>query len=337
MAAEPPPALAFPRPTAKYWPVGEGAWQIRLPLPWQLVSVNVFLFRRGGDYLLLDTGLRSEESLESLESALKCLNVGWDSIAEVLVSHLHPDHFGAAAEIRRRSGAPVRMPMVEAELVRPLGPGREFFAEAAGFLGRHGVPLSEVATMRDRAAAGATGHERLDVDGGLAVGERIDFDGGTLTAVAAPGHSPAQLCFVWPEARVLFSTDAILPKITPNIGVQWFYQEDPLGDYFGTLDRLWALDVDRVVPSHGRPFRGHRDWIDGTRRHHHKRCDSIEAVLGAKPIHAYEIAGRVWGEDRTLLDRRFAMSESLSHLHYMAGHARVARVESNGITRWARA
>lgn len=324
-------------PRAKFWPVGEAAWQVRLPLPWQLASVNVFLFRRGRNCLLLDTGLRTPESLGSLEAAMGSLGFGWNSIEEVLVSHLHADHVGAAAEIRRRSGATVRMPPDEARLVRPLSPGQRFFAEAAAFMNGHGVPPDEVAAMQAGAAAGAGDYERLVVDGGLEPGDRIEFDGGCLEAIAAPGHSPAQLCFLWAERRVLFSTDAILPKITPNIGVHWFYQGDPLGDYFRTLERLHALEVGRVVPSHGRPFEGHRDWIDGTRRHHRKRCDSIAATLGSEPIHAYEIAGRIWGVDRSLMERRFAMAESLSHLHYMAIEGRVLRVETNGTARWARA
>ncbi len=336
MAAHIPSDLPSQAPAPKFWPIGHGAWQIRLPLPWRLVSVNVFLFRQGSRHVLLDTGLRWEESLQSLEAALGGLGLGWGSISEVLVSHLHPDHVGAAAEVRRRSGAPVRMPPGEAELVRPLGPDRAFFAEAAEFLGEHGVPPEDVAAMRASAATTAGTAERLHVDGELAEGERVEFDGGSLVAVAAPGHSPEQLCFLWPEWRVLFSTDAILPKTTPNIGVHWFYQEDPLGDYFDTLDRLRELDVKTVVPSHGRPFEGHRAWIDRTRRHHHRRCDVIAAVLGTKPIHAYEVAGRVWGEDRPLMDRRFAMAESLAHLHNMALHGRVKRVANGGITRWAR-
>ena len=327
--------MPSPHTIAKYWPVGEGAWQIRLPLPWQLTSVNVFLFRSGQGHILLDTGLATEDSLRSLEAALSDLKIGWESITEVLVSHLHPDHIGAAAEIRRRSGAPVRMPSAEAALVRPLGTDQEFFAEAAVFLRRHGVPTRTISRMKARAAVSASTYERLDVDGPLAAGEQIEFDGGTLRALAAPGHSPAQLCFLWPECRVLFSTDAILPKTTPNIGVHWFYQQNPLGDYLDTLDRLYRLDVGLVVPSHGRPFRGHRDWIDRTRRHHHRRCNSMAAALGDGSLNAFQIAGRVWGEDRSEVDRRFAMSESLAHLYYMALQGRVTSTLLDGVTSWS--
>ena len=323
-------------PTPKVWPVAQSAWQIRLPLPWALASVNVFLFRARNGYLLLDTGIRSEDCLLALEASLGSLGVPWSSIREILVSHLHPDHLGAAAEIRRRSGAPVRMPGREAKLVEPLGPNRKFFAEAAEFSLANGIPADQVDSMRRQARVGARASERLVVDGSIAAGELIEFQGGTLEAVAAPGHSPAQLCFYCADQRVLFSTDAILPRVTPNIGVQWFYQDDPLGDYFETLSVLEALEVGSVVPSHGKPFRGHREWIANTRRHHARRCGTILAAMSDEPIDAYKIAGSVWGEGRSLMDRRFAMAEALSHLQYMAVRRKVERVSINGIAHWKR-
>ena len=145
------------------------------------------------------------------------------------------------------------------------------------------------------------------------------------------------MCFHCPEQRVLFSTDAILPRVTPNIGMHWFYQGDPLGDYFKSLAVLEKLDVDLIAPSHGGPFQGHREWIRTARSHHDRRCETITGVLGTVPLTAYEIAGSVWGEDRSLMDRRFAMAEALSHLEHMTIGKRVEKVWVKGIAHWRRA
>lgn len=296
----------------------------------------MFLFRASDGYILLDTGLKREESLKSLEAALRSLGLSWSDISEILISHLHPDHLGAAAEIRRRSGAPVRMPAVESEYVRPLAPHQEFFADTAAFLARHGMPRSHVGALRRLANSHRGQSERLVVDGSIDPGERVDFGGGTLETVSAPGHSPGLLCFYCPQQRTLFSTDVVLPKVTPNIGVHWFYQGNPLGDYMRTLARLKAFDVEHIAPSHGRPFTGLGEWIESTRLHHVRRCNVILDSMADRPMSAYEIAIAVWGDDRSLPDRRFAMSEALAHLEFMARQRRVEETEAGGLAHWRR-
>lgn len=321
-------------PSAKVWPAGQGAWQIRLPLPWALNSVNVFLFRQSDGYLLLDAGLKTEQSLLSLEAALDSLNLDWRVIARIVISHMHPDHVGAAAEIRRRSGAPIRMHPLEAEMVKPRDPDQRFFARAESYMQAHGVPQTDIDAMREEASGVSASMERFLADETIEGGDTIAFAGGTLRAVMAPGHSPAMLCFHCPEQRLLFSTDAILERTTPNIGVHWFYRGNPLGEYFNSLRTLELLDIDKVLPSHGRPFEGHREWIAGVRGHHRKRCGQILAALQGRPLHAYDIAGIVWGEERPAASRRFAMAEALAHLEYMSREGRVERRTQNGVTLW---
>ena len=122
------------------WQVAESAWQVRLPLPSVQAGVNVFVVRDRNGYELVDTAIWSGDCLMGLQTSLESLGVSWPSIREILFSHFHPDHLGAAAEIRRRSGTPVRMPCREAELVRPPGPKRKFLGEATEFLVEHGMP-----------------------------------------------------------------------------------------------------------------------------------------------------------------------------------------------------
>ena len=283
---------------------------------------------------MLDTGLKTDESLLALEAALAGLNLDWRVITRILISHMHPDHVGAAAEIRRRSGAPIRMHPREAEMVKPRGPDHKFFERAEPYMHAHGVPQADIDAMREEASGVSERMERFVADESIAGGDTIEFAGGALRAVMAPGHSPAMLCFHCPEQRLLFSTDAILERTTPNIGVHWFYQGNPLGEYLNSLRTLELLDVDKVLPSHGRPFQGHREWIAGVRGHHRKRCAQILAAVGGRLLSAYEIAGAVWGEDRPAAARRFAMAEALAHLEYVFREGRVEQRLQNGVTLW---
>ena len=326
--------LSSTKITPKLWPVTNGAWQIRLPLPWELTSVNIFLFQRKEDYMLLDTGICTEESLLSLELSLQSLGLSWDSIGEILISHLHPDHLGAAAEIRKRSGAPIRMNPRESGYVQPLRPDQQFFQETGSFLVKHGFPRSDIDTLRNQALKTTEIVERFVSDGDLLPGERLPFHGGTLETILAPGHSPGQLCFHYPKERVLYSMDAILPHTTPNIGLHWFYPSNALKDYFETLNTLEQLDIDLIIPSHGRPFQGHRAWIKKTREHHFKRCEKIYARISDKPLNGYEVSELIWPRDLNLSNRRFALAEALAHLEYMAQLERIKIRSVDGITCW---
>ena len=82
------------------------------------------------------------------------------------------------------------MPAIEAELAKPLGPNRRFFAEAAEFLRQNGVPSDHVDTLRREATASAGTFERLVVDGTIDQGERIKFEGGRLSRFPLQGIPP---------------------------------------------------------------------------------------------------------------------------------------------------
>jgi glyoxylase-like metal-dependent hydrolase (beta-lactamase superfamily II) len=59
----------------------------------------------GPRVVLVDAGGKGD--LAALESGLQAAGVSWHDIAAVVVTHGHSDHAGLAAEIRRRSGAPI--------------------------------------------------------------------------------------------------------------------------------------------------------------------------------------------------------------------------------------
>ena len=312
----------------------DGIWLIRLPLPWPLAIVNVFLLRREDGYVLIDSGLKTEDSLRALEKALGELGIGWASIREIVISHMHPDHVGAAAEIRRRSGAPVRMHPVEAALVAPRE-GTDFFVKTETYLSENGVPEEHIAAMKKGARVVANDMERFVPDLEIVEGDMLPYEGGNLEILVTPGHSPALLSFYNADARLLISTDALLERITPHIGVHPFYGGDPLSEYLESLGRLAELAVERILPSHGKPFGGHAECIEGVQRHHARRLDKIHGVVDGNELHAYAVAGVVWGEDRSLIDRRFAMAEALSHLEHLRRNGRVRRSQPDGVAYWS--
>ncbi len=315
--------------------LGDSVYRVRLPLPWgSLDHVHAFLFRQLDGWLLLDCGLNADATFEAFDAAFSALRMDWRSITRIVVSHLHPDHLGAAARIRRLSGAPISMQAHEAKLAGPRDAGQAFFADAELFLGEHGVPANTVSEIKELARKTANGADRFVPDEFIDEGAVIEYVGGRLEVLRTPGHSPALLCFHEAGSRTLYSTDAILEKISPNIGVHPFYPGNPLGEYLDSLTRLEALDLERIIPSHGEVFSGHREWIAKTRRHHRRRLERIEEVFRPRPMDAWTAAGVIWSEDLPAGHRRLAMAEVLAHLEFLARTARVERGEVDGRVVW---
>ena len=81
--------------------VAAAVWLVRLPLPWPLAIVNVYLLEQQDGLLLIDCGVKTEEPLEVLSQALATLGRTFEDIRQIVVTHMHADHVGAAAELRR--------------------------------------------------------------------------------------------------------------------------------------------------------------------------------------------------------------------------------------------
>ena len=163
-------------------------------------------------------------------------------------------------------------------------------------------------------------------------GETIETSLGDLQVIWTPGHSPGHICLYQPERRVLFSGDHILEHISPNIG--WQPDHDALGEFLSSLDRIAALQVDLVLPSHGAPFRGHREWVAKTRAHHAERCDLLLGALDGQSKTAAELIPSLWNRPLSPFHYRFALFELLAHLDHMERTGRVRSVEESGIKRW---
>src|SRR5690606_39125613 len=102
-------------------------------------------------------------------------------------------------------------------------------------------------------------------------GEYVQIGKLTFEVIFTPGHSDGLVTFFNKDNSVLFSTDHILPKITPNISY-WFHGDpNPLQSYFHSLEKIERLDVNYVIPSHGKPFYGANQRIAELKAHHDER------------------------------------------------------------------
>ena len=112
-----------------------GIRRITTPLPTRPGHVHSYLLPGDDGWTLVDTGIGLPDAQEVWAGALDGAEV-----ARIFVTHFHPDHVGAAADVAELTGAPCyqgTLDYAQCELVwgNPNWPER-----IAGWFRTHGVP-----------------------------------------------------------------------------------------------------------------------------------------------------------------------------------------------------
>jgi glyoxylase-like metal-dependent hydrolase (beta-lactamase superfamily II) len=249
---------------------------VRLPLPMPMgMQVNVYALPGTEGILLVDAGFKSYEGAAALERHLAAIQGGGggglDAITTVLLTHGHPDHVGLAHEISERSSATFLMHPAETPVAEGRG-GRR----ALEWFRRNGLPETIVSAPEMK----EWNQPVVPPTTPLHDGQVLAWDGLRLEVILAPGHSPGLVCLLDRNRRVLFSSDQVLRRAVSPVNLASPKQGDPLGDHLTSLEHIAGLDVDLVLPGHGRPFHG----LEGRAREiiqHHR--DRIERVLEHVP------------------------------------------------------
>jgi glyoxylase-like metal-dependent hydrolase (beta-lactamase superfamily II) len=204
----------------------------------RLGFVNAFLLRWRDELILIDTGLPGSEG--KILATAAGLGYGPADIRHILVTHLHADHTGSLAALKRATGAPATMHPLDAALTRQGQTMRPAVA-GPGLANRLIFAASRRLTMRAEVEPAEVERE---------VHDNAELPGG-LTAIHAPGHAAGQLCFFWPRhGGVLFAADAC--GNLPRLGYSILYEDLALAER--TLARLARLEFQVACFGHGNPL-----------------------------------------------------------------------------------
>jgi glyoxylase-like metal-dependent hydrolase (beta-lactamase superfamily II) len=283
--------------------------------------------------MLVDTGMDTEPCFNALDRARAGVGIAWTDIRTILLTHIHPDHIGLVRQAGALTRAGLMLHEADVRFLHQLSDHEASRAFQHQVLRTSGVSQEAIATMEGTLAEIRKTFFRIQPDRALTGGETIETAFGPLQVIWTPGHSPGHVCLYDASRRVLFSGDHILEHISPNIG--WMPDHDALGEFLSSLDRVASLDVDLILPSHGAPFRGHREWVAKTRAHHAERCNLLLAALDGQPKTAAELIPSLWDRPLSPFHFRFALFELLAHLDHMSRTGRVRSKEDGGVTRWA--
>ena len=317
--------------------VAEGIHEVRLPIPWEEEIVNCFLFNEGPTVDLVDCGIQTDDSVATVLRAVKEVGGPGARLRRLVVTHIHPDHFGAAGVLQEQTGCELYMHRLEVPMVNPRYLELDQLIQEVGrHLRQNGVPEPDAGILENASRAMREfvrpGEPDVQLDGA----ETIELGGRRLRVEWTPGHSPGHVCLFELGDRLLFAGDQVLPDISTNIALHPQSTPNPLGEFLESLDRLLALEPALVLPSHGRPFEDAAGRVGRLKAHHARRLDQIEEALAGEELTGWELAIRIWGERKHVWDKRMALQEGLAHLQLLAVQGRVTkRADVSGV-RWSR-
>lgn len=157
----------------------------------------------------------------------------------------------------------------------------------------------------------------------LAEGEVVPTDAGELVAVPTPGHARDHLSFHWPDGRALFAGDMVLGR-----GDTTWVAEYPgcVADYLQSLDRLEAMELDVIYPSHGPDIDDPAGTLARYRAHREGRIARVREILADEPeAQVRRVLERVYGGrvPEGLLGAALASADAL--VEYVTGKPREGR------------
>lgn len=313
-----------------------GIYRLKVPIPDNpLGHLNCYLVEGKDGWLMVDTGWYTPDAFNSLNVGLKDLGLAMADIATIIVTHVHPDHFGLAGRIKHMSP---RVQLLAHRWESDLIESRyikfsELQDRMAAMLHRHGVPAADLPTLQSASMPALQFVIVTLPDRTLYGGEIITTGIYDLEVIWTPGHSPGHICLYEPRNQLLFSGDHVLPTISPNVSYHVQSGDNPLDDYLCALRKLQNLPVAKVLPAHEHIFTDLRGRIEQIVNHHNRRNTEIQQAIAKEPRSAYEISsqitwdipGLVW-EQFPPLHKRFAVTETIAHLEYMRWEGKVMRI-----------
>ena len=319
--------------------VAPGVWWLRMPLPFALNHVNLWLLEDRDGWVQVDTGLGDAPTRALWEQHFET-TFGERTLARVIATHYHPDHFGNAAWLAQRWGCPVAMPEAEYLTAHAVAEDRAGYGiEATCALFRaHGLSAEQLAALSGRGNTYRRGVPTLPVvHERLLAGDEIAIGAHRWQVIAGHGHSPEHAALYCADSGVLISGDMLLPQISTNVSVWPVEPEgDPLERFLASLDRFDALPADTLVlPSHGLPFSGIPIRTGMLRAHHAARLTELEAAA-RQPITAAQALPLLF---RRALDTQqvlFAMGEAIAHLNHLWRAGRLERSSADAIYEFRR-
>ena len=292
-----------------------GLRPIELPLD-ERRTVNAILIE-GEPLTLLDTGLGTVESLTRLREGLARLGYRLADLEQIVITHAHLDHFGAAAAIARESGAVVLGDAGGADAMAHFEAAwEETHAYRLALFAGAGAPRQVIEETIAWGQVYARLGQPITLNGLIAPGDPVQMGGRRWQSLSVPGHAASSLAFFDPIDGALLSGDILVGIGAANVTLH------PVGDgrlpaswqptIADSLRRLRALAPRLIVPGHGPEISDAPAAIQDRLARIDSRLEQTRALLGQAPRPAYQLSLDLYGSK--LGNSLFGLSQAIGYL-----------------------
>ena len=340
--------------TGKVTEITSDIFWIRMPLPFKLDHINLWLFRdvinKKPGWTLIDTGLFNKKNKIVWKSIIRNYFSGLE-LLRVICTHMHPDHIGLANWLCRG----LDDDRWSAELLMSHGEffnGRTYSLEGklparyrndsrlshtSKYFHSHGC---DVQAEKDYISERSNYYSSMVPDfpssfEKLSDKQQLQIGKYKWTVITGSGHSPEHISLYNSNIKLLISGDMLLPKISSHVGV--FPDEpngNPLNEFLKSLNKFTSLPIDTMVlPSHGEPFLGIVDRVNQLKNHHDKRMKKIFLNCLQEKT-AYQLIPNIFSRKLDSHQFFFAFCEIIAHLNYGWHMNMLSRSKQKGIIKF---
>ena len=303
---------------------------LRMPLPFDLAWINLWLIEDEDGWTIVDTGMPLDETKAAWRDIMTT-KLGDKPVKRIIVTHMHPDHIGNAGWLHRKTGAELWISRLEYVTCRMLcaDTGRDAPEAAISFFTRAGWGEEDLQRYRDRFGRFGMGVSQLpDNFHRLSHGDTFQMGGQAWQVITGNGHSPEHSCLYCPALNVLISGDQLLPRISSNVSVHPTEPDaDPMTDWLESCARLKAAvpeDV-LVLPAHNEPFTGAHARLQSLIDGHEKALIRLKRRLAEAPRRVIDIFPAIFGRRIGPDLIGLATGEGLAHLNCLMHRGEVVR------------